>query len=106
MYGLRFLLTRMLWYNFKKDEESVMAMNLVQHPRISIDPNVCHGKPVIAGTRIIVSQLLDALASGASQVELLEDYPSLKLEDIQAALSFASDLSKFQEVPTGCSQSV
>ncbi|MDP8245884.1 MAG: DUF433 domain-containing protein [Candidatus Hinthialibacter antarcticus] len=80
-------------------------MNLVQHPNISIDPNVCHGKPVIAGTRIIVSQLLDALASGASQEELLEDYPSLKKEDITAALSFASDLTNFHEVQSAQSPS-
>ncbi len=73
-------------------------MNLIQHPRISIDPNVCHGKPVISGTRIIVSQILDALASGAEKKELLEDYPSLQPEDINAALAFAGDLSEFQEV--------
>lgn len=65
-------------------------MNLVQHPRIAIDSHVCHGKPVIAGTRIIVSQLLDALASGASHQELLEDYPSLQIEDISAVLAFST----------------
>lgn len=75
-------------------------MILQTHPRISIDSTICHGKPVIAGTRIIVSQLLAALASGASVNELLEDYPSLKPEDINAALAFASDLSQFEEIPT------
>ena len=61
-----------------------------------MDPAVCHGQPVIAGTRIIVSQLLGALAGGQTREELLEDYPSLKAEDINAALSFASDLSRFE----------
>jgi uncharacterized protein (DUF433 family) len=73
-------------------------MNLEQHPRIAIDPLVCHGKPVISGTRIIVSQLLAALANGQTREELLEDYPSLKAGDINAALAFASDLSRFETV--------
>jgi uncharacterized protein (DUF433 family) len=71
-------------------------MNLKRHPRIAINPAVCHGQPVIAGTRIIVSQLLGALAGGQTREQLLEDYPSLKAEDINAALSFASDLSRFE----------
>lgn len=73
-------------------------MILERHPRISIDSKVCHGKPVIAETRILVSQLLAALASGSSYDELLEDYPSLKVEDIHAALAFASELSQFEEI--------
>ncbi len=74
-------------------------MNVDRHPRISVDSNVCHGKPVIAGTRILVSQLLPALASGSSRDELLEDYPSLQQEDINAALAIASELSQFEEFP-------
>ena len=74
-------------------------MNLYRHPRISIDPNVCHGKPVIVGTRIMIAQLLAAMAGGASVQELLEDYPSLQLEDIHAALAFAGELSQFEEIP-------
>jgi uncharacterized protein (DUF433 family) len=73
-------------------------MNLNRHPRIAVNPTVCHGQPVIAGTRIIVSQLLGALAEGQTREELLEDYPSLKSEDINAALAFASDLSRFETV--------
>jgi len=71
-------------------------MNLQKHPKISIDPKVCHGKPVIAGTRVIVSQLLAALANGETREGLLEDYPSLSPDDINAALAFASDLSSGQ----------
>ena len=65
--------------------------------RISIRPDVCHGKPVIAGTRVLVSTLLGALAGGDSFEMLIEDYPGIVREDIVAALEFASKLSDFQE---------
>ncbi len=65
--------------------------------RISINPLVCHGKPVIKGTRVLVSNLLGALAGGDSFENILEDYPSVTREDIDAALGFASELSDFQE---------
>ena len=57
--------------------------------RISIDPNVCFGKPCIKGTRIWVSLIVDNLAAGATEAEILEAYPSLERQDIQAALAFA-----------------
>jgi uncharacterized protein (DUF433 family) len=65
--------------------------------RISVNPSVCHGKPVIGGTRVLVSTLLGALAGGDSISEILEDYPNITGDDITAALSFASELSDFQE---------
>ncbi|MBI1744834.1 DUF433 domain-containing protein [Candidatus Acetothermia bacterium] len=58
--------------------------------RISIDPNVCFGKPCIKGTRIWVSLIVDNLAAGANEQEILEAYPSLTREDIRAALAFAA----------------
>jgi uncharacterized protein (DUF433 family) len=64
--------------------------------RISINPDVCHGKPVIEGTRVLVSTLLGALAGDPIE-DVLEDYPNITREDIAAALSFASELSDFQE---------
>lgn len=64
---------------------------------IQIEPTICHGKPTIRGTRVLVSALLGALAAGDSAETILEDYPSLKLSDIQAALAFGSDLSRFEE---------
>ncbi len=67
------------------------------HERISISPTVCHGKPVIAGTRVLVSTLLGALAGGDSIETVLEDYPNITREDVDAALGFASRLSDFQE---------
>lgn len=58
--------------------------------RIRVDPNVCHGKPCIAGTRIMVSVVLDNLAEGLSPTQIVADYPPLKLEDVQAAIAYAA----------------
>ena len=62
--------------------------------RISIDPNVCHGKPCIKGTRIWVSLIVDNLAAGSSETEILKAYPSLSREDIRAALAYAAEMSR------------
>lgn len=69
--------------------------------RISIDPNVCHGKPCINGTRIWVSLVVDNLAAGSSEKEILEAYPSLTREDIRAALAFAAEMARerYVDVP-------
>ena len=61
--------------------------------RITIDPNICHGKPCIKGTRIIVSVILDNLANGMKEEDILRSYPSLTSEDIQAAIAYAAELS-------------
>ena len=58
--------------------------------RITTDPEVCGGRPCIRGLRIRVRDILELLASGASQEEILEDYPYLEAEDIQAALAYAA----------------
>lgn len=69
------------------------------HERIELNPLVCHGKPVIKGTRVMVSTILGALAAGDSAEMLLEDYPNIDRDDIAAALAFASDLSQFEDIP-------
>jgi len=61
--------------------------------RISVDPLVCHGKACIKGTRIMVSVILDNLAEGIEETEILKSYPSLKPEDIKAAIAYAAELS-------------
>ncbi len=61
--------------------------------RLSINPGVCHGKPVVRGTRVLVSTILGALSGGDSIAMVLEDYPSLCEEDIAAALEFACQIS-------------
>ena len=60
---------------------------------IAIDSAVCHGKACIAGTRIMVSVVLDNLAAGVSPEEILRDYPSLSREAIQTAIAYAAELS-------------
>lgn len=67
--------------------------------RISIDPNICFGKPCIKGTRIWVSLILDFLASGESEADVLAAYPQLKPEDIRAALTYAADIARERIVP-------
>lgn len=60
--------------------------------RITIDPDICNGKPVIRGQRITVQTILEFLAAGDSPEDLLEAYPSLQAEDIKAALAYASKI--------------
>jgi len=67
--------------------------------RINVDPSVCHGKPCIKGTRIMVSVVLDNLAAGESVERILKNYPTLKPEDIQAALLYAAELARERVVP-------
>jgi uncharacterized protein (DUF433 family) len=61
--------------------------------RIVIDPNLCHGKPCIKGARIMVSIVLDYLRAGGPREEILRQYPTLKTEDIDAALGYAAWLA-------------
>ena len=58
--------------------------------RIVIDPEVCGGRPIVAGTRLRVSDVLDALASGDTIDELLADFPYLTREDITACLAYGA----------------
>ena len=62
--------------------------------RITVDPNVCGGKPCIRGTRIYIAVILDGLAEGLTSEQIIEHYPQLTVEDIHAALAYAADLSK------------
>lgn len=69
--------------------------------RISIDPNVCFGKPCIKGHRIWVSLVLDMLSGGMSVEDILEDYPQLVREDIQACLAYGAEMARerYVEIP-------
>ena len=66
--------------------------------RISVDPDVCGGKPCIRGHRIWVSLVLDFLASGMTVDEILDDYPQLTPEDIRACIAFASEMTRERTV--------
>ena len=62
--------------------------------RISVNPNICFGKPCIRGTRIWVSLILDFLASGMRIDEILIEYPQLTEEDIRAAIAYGAEMSR------------
>jgi uncharacterized protein (DUF433 family) len=66
--------------------------------KISFDPAVCHGKPVVRGTRVLVANVVGAVAAGQSAKEILQDYPSLKEQDIRACLEFAGGLTAMENV--------
>ena len=67
--------------------------------RISIDPNICFGKPCIRGTRIWVSLILDFLANGETTEQILEAYPQLTADDIRAALAYGAEVARKRIVP-------
>ncbi len=71
--------------------------------RISIDPNICFGKPCIRGHRIWVSLILDLLAEGETYEAILEDYPGITREDIQACIAYGAEMSRerYVELPAG-----
>ena len=61
---------------------------------ITVDPNVCHGKACVKGTRIMVSAVLDNLAAGLSADEIVRSYPTLTREEIHAAIAYAAELAR------------
>ncbi len=66
--------------------------------RIVVDPAILVGKPVIRGTRLAVEFVIDLLAQGWSEEEVLRNYPGIKREDIQACLAYASNLLHAERV--------
>lgn len=62
--------------------------------RISVDPNICFGKPCIKGTRIWVSLILDFLAAGDDFEEILKEYPYLQQEDLLACIAYGAAMSR------------
>jgi uncharacterized protein (DUF433 family) len=71
-------------------------MNLIE--RITIDPEICHGKPTIRGLRYPVETILELLSSGMTIEEILADYEDLEREDILAVFSFAARLSQIKRI--------
>ncbi|MBN3899468.1 MAG: DUF433 domain-containing protein [Nostoc sp.] len=71
--------------------------------RISIDPNICFGKPCIRGHRIWVSLILDLLAAGETIETVLEEYPGLEKKDILACIAYGAEMARdcFVEIPIG-----
>jgi uncharacterized protein (DUF433 family) len=73
-----------------------MNRNLIN--RITINPEICNGKPTIRNTRYTVDLILDLLSAGMSDIEIIDDYPALEIDDIKACLAFASQLSKVKTI--------
>lgn len=72
-------------------------MNWRDH--ITVDPEVCHGRACIAGTRVLVTTILDNLAAGLDSEEITKSYPSITREAVQAAVYYAADLAKERVAP-------
>ena len=67
-------------------------MNWREH--ITVDPEVCHGRACITGTRVLVATILDNLAAGLDSEEITKSYPSITKESVQAAVCYAAELAK------------
>lgn len=67
---------------------------------ISSNPNVCHGKACIRGTRVMVSVILDNLAAGQTTEEIVNSYPSVRADDVAAAMAYAAELARERVVAT------
>jgi uncharacterized protein (DUF433 family) len=67
--------------------------------RISIDPTICHGTACIKGTRVMVSVILDNLAAGETPEGIVKSYPSLKPDDVRAAMAYAAALAREETIP-------
>jgi len=71
--------------------------------RITVDPEVCHGKPCVKGTRVMVWQVVQFLANGDTVDTILGAYPELTREDVQACLAFAAELTRERVLPISVS---
>lgn len=73
--------------------DSLSVMTLAGFPRIAVDPAICGGRPIVAGTRVRVSDILEMLAGGASVDEIVADFPYLSEDDVRAALAYAAAMA-------------
>ena len=69
------------------------------HEYISVDPNVCHSQTCVTGTRVMVSVILDNLAAGLTVDEIVESYPSVSADAVEAALRYGAEVAKERIVP-------
>jgi len=85
-----------IWYNVTDKGGNMKKNELFK--RITIAPHICHGKPCIKGTRIMVTVILDNLAEGATPEEIVKNYPPLTIEDVKAAIAYAAELAREEEL--------
>ena len=69
------------------------------HENVSVDPKICHGRPRIRGTRVMVSVILDNLAAGLTPDEIIRSYPTLRADHIKASIAYAADLARDRVIP-------
>jgi uncharacterized protein (DUF433 family) len=81
-------------------KNSITFQGMDWSERITVEPSVCHGKACIRGTRVMVSVVLDNLAAGLSPADIVRSYPSLKEEDVTAAMAYAAELARERVVAT------
>jgi uncharacterized protein (DUF433 family) len=82
---------------FNRFNNQLWLLKMDLHERISINPKVCHGEPCIKGTRIVVTNILAAIAEGLPMSEILEDFPGIRMEDVLACVAFAPDVVQEKE---------
>ena len=75
-----------------------MVSNKLLMDRITMDPNICHGKPTVRGLRYTVQSILELLASEMSKEEILTDYEDLEEDDLKACLLFAAKISEVKSI--------
>jgi uncharacterized protein (DUF433 family) len=80
-----------------RKEANMTREELLQ--RISIDPEICFGKPCIRGTRIWIALIIENLATGVAESEILQAYPDLQADDIRAALAYAAEVTRERVIP-------
>ena len=74
-------------------------MNTKMNTKIEINPNICHGNPVVKNTRVLVSNILADLAAGQTYQFIIKNYPNVTQNDISAVLEFSSELMQFETIP-------
>ena len=92
---LKLTATKITIFNMSKHDNNTKGQF---RNRITMSPEICHGKPCIRGMRYPVEMILELLSSGMTLEEILNDYSDLEKEDILAVLSYASTLSKVKRI--------
>ena len=82
----------------QKERKLTIEDRMDWQKHITVDPAVCHGQACVAGTRILVSVVLDNLAAGIAEEEIIASYPRLTPQSIQACIAYAADLAREQLV--------
>ncbi len=96
MFELVKTLTNGLYSRTTHNRKQMSELKLLE--RITIDPNICHGKPCLRGLRYPVEFVLELLSGGMTIEEILQDYDDLEREDILAALQFATRLTQVKSI--------